>query len=78
MIIKLYAKTRNNNNGGTSTSVSGSLGGSASDGGGSRGSSSRGTSKNDEKVFKGASIKKTWADKKREAKLAREREQQRL
>jgi hypothetical protein len=42
----------------------------------SRGSSSRGTSKNDEKIFNGASIKKTWVDKREEAKLAREKELQ--
>jgi hypothetical protein len=72
MIIKIYAKTRNQGAGGTlwgsvaSTDVNS----------GSRGSSTRGTSKNDEKLFKGASIKRTWADKKKEAKAAREREMQ--
>jgi len=66
MILKLYTKARNQQ---ASTGIWGSVACNEE-----RGSSSRGTSKNDEKIFKGATIKKTWVDKREEAKLAREKE----
>lgn len=58
--------------------MNGSVGGGSTSGSTSIGGNNGGTAgkppKADESVFRGASIKKTWLDKKNEAKIKKERE----